>query len=446
MNIYNFNKNQIQRNNKQRINSKKISNNNSTYKREKSNSQNKNPIRQKSPKTIDYNKIKEKYGNFIDNSTISVNSKVNKEKDIDIDIDELENLEKKNINFNWLLEEQPPSNFLADTNSDINESMKYFTFQKQKNQLPLKEIQKGNEFQKEKEKENDIEKEKIITQKNKGPINIKEKVLLLLNICRKYAEKFNKLMPTCERILNELNHYENINNKPFIEMKNTIIQYNNMIFNEGFTKIFNFKSNDTNNNIDKYEQENLLLKQKLKDLMNQNEQLGELLKKMDNKNKDLINQIKIRKEKENNNIEKINKLEDELNQKEKIINDLCLIIKKIENSNKTEFERENNKSKLINTPNFRKTEGDNFYKNTKFKNGNSESYKKNQNKHNFKINHKEFQYPNSMNVSEQNFLIKSNEKMEKYNKFDKPEKLHNEIDLLDQEIFDLKSKLRDIME
>ena len=94
-----------------------------------------------------------------------MNSKVNKEKDIDIDIDELENLEKKNINFNWLLEEQPPSNFLADTNSDINESMKYFTFQKQKNQLPLKEIQKGNEFQKEKEKENDIEKEKIIIKK-----------------------------------------------------------------------------------------------------------------------------------------------------------------------------------------------------------------------------------------------------------------------------------------
>ena len=446
MNFSNF-KNQVQKNNKQRSKPKKVSNNSLMYKREKSNSKNKNHVRRASPKTIDYNKIKEKYGNLIDNSTISVNSKKNKEKDIDIDIDDLESLEKKNNNINsWLLEEQPPSNYFTDGNSDINESMKYFTFQKQKNQISLKEIQKRNEYQKirekEKGKERESDGEKIIAPKNnKTQINIKEKVLLLLNICRKYAEKFNKLIPSCENILNDLNNFGNINNKPFIEMKNTIIQYNNMIFNEGFAKIFDLKSNKINDNTEKYEQENSLLRQKIKDLMNKNEQLEELLQKMDNKNKDLTKKIKTCKEKENNNIEKINNLKNELNQKDKIINNLCLIIKKLENNDQSEFDGENNESKF-NVSKFNKTEGDNFNKNANFKNNSGEVDRKNQSKYKFKITDKDFQSPVSMNLSEQN--LKSNRK--NYNKFDRPEEIHNEIDLLDQEIYDLKSKLRDIME
>lgn len=58
--------------------------------------------------------------------------------------------------------------------------------------------------------------------------------MLLLNLCRKYAYKFNKLFPLCE------------SNNNLFELKNTIIQYNNMIFNKNITKIFELNENNNN--------------------------------------------------------------------------------------------------------------------------------------------------------------------------------------------------------
>ena len=73
---------------------------------------------------------------------------------------------------------------------------------------------------------------------------IYDKLLLLLNLCRKYAKKFNKLYPLCEL---EFSKYD-INLDVFEELKNTIIQYNTMIFSDKITNLFKIKNNENINN------------------------------------------------------------------------------------------------------------------------------------------------------------------------------------------------------
>ena len=89
----------------------------------------------------------------------------------------------------------------------------------------IKENKTFNNFINEKENKNNI-------------YHISDKIYLLLKILRKYAKKFNTLISLCEN-----------NEEVFEELKLTIEQYNNVVFNEKLQKIFNFsekKENDIN--------------------------------------------------------------------------------------------------------------------------------------------------------------------------------------------------------
>ena len=98
---------------------------------------------------------------------------------------------------------------------------------------------------------NIINKSNNISKEEKDEVNMKfkEKVKLLLNLCRKYANKFNKLFPLCEAsLISEKSNINNIiNHNSLKELKSAIIQYNNMIFSDGVTKIFDLDNNSNNN-------------------------------------------------------------------------------------------------------------------------------------------------------------------------------------------------------
>ena len=247
---------------------------------------NKHYPQKKSPKTIDYDKLMEKYGNLVDsNYDESDASKINKNKHGDRsplnrspDNDQFSyNLYKTDI----LMDEEE--------NNYTNENIKYAkiygrtTVQRQKMATPLiKNYNKNgskknifnnisnnkkaniviNRYNNSNNKNNllkkddnlDIEKLKnqinylkqeneklksytIANNQNNSSNNenyMTDKLLLLLNLCRKYAKKFNKLYPLC---------ISNKNPEIFEELKNTIIQYSKMIFSDKITNLFKIKNN-----------------------------------------------------------------------------------------------------------------------------------------------------------------------------------------------------------
>ena len=144
---------------------------------------------------------------------------------------------------------------------------------------------------------------------------IYDKLLLLLNLCRKYAKKFNKLYPLCELEFTKYNI--NINTEIFEELKNTIVQYNTMIFSEKISNLFKIKNNDTINNdyenilnpldISKFEPTSIAI--------NTVDKYKSCIKKLKEENKEFTNIKKKMEEVMKENMELKNKLE-EFNLKE----------------------------------------------------------------------------------------------------------------------------------
>ena len=78
--------------------------------------------------------------------------------------------------------------------------------------------------------------------------NINEKVCLLLKLFKKYAKKFNELLPLCEL---SLTNKTAISLDVLNELKETVEQYSNAINNEKLIKIFYFENENINNKEDK---------------------------------------------------------------------------------------------------------------------------------------------------------------------------------------------------
>ena len=264
--------------------------------------------------------------------------------------------------------------------------------------------------------DNDNTKYKKNLKETKEEINVKtkEKIMLLLNICRKFANKFNKLFPLCE---NSIKSYKNINDKinhnSLKELKNTIIQYNNMIFNDGITKLFGIDKNNLNNfkeiNVDSKKIEDL--ENNNKKLSDKNEKLNLELKKLSNK----IISLKTIEYKYNQQIKELkNKIEflnNEINKKDEII-------KNLENSN--------NKNSLSSRElNDIDSKNSKINKVIKLNNRNEEILTKIE------------KIKNKMTIDHDNFDLSIEE--------NKPKRLSSEMEQLDQEIFNLKSKLKRII-
>ena len=248
-------------------------------------------------------------------------------------------------------------------------------------------------------------------------IKFKEKVLLLLNLCRKYAYKFNKLFPLCESALSNKDK-----NQSFIDLKNTINQFNNMIFNQNISKIFDLNENQ-------------------KDLLNllnndESQKIKELSEQLDNfKKNEIIQQKKL-----DNLSQKIQELNNEIESRDNIIKDLKnkLYMKpsnKIKEFNGLEKNKENNDDIKINM-NIKSNENNSNKKSNKKetnKNININSYNKVSNKS--KNNNEKYQ------IDE----IKNNIKNINFDIIDENQPLNTEIEKLDQEIYNLKSKLKKII-
>ena len=269
-------------------------------------------------------------------------------------------------------------------------------------------------------KEEVINKDKKIN-KNENIVNninnkLKEKVMLLLNLCRKYAYKFNKLFPICESTTPN-----NSKNQSLLELKNTIIQYNNMIFNQNISKIFDLDDN----------QKDFL------NILDDNE-----TKKLNNNINELSEQINILKKNEiyyQNNINDLNKkieiLNNELLIKDNIINDLKNKINMKTSGKIKEFhglvENNNNINRNIKlNENYTTKKIDKIDKNINFNSYNKISNKNNNyNIEKFHIEEVKTNINNKLNFD-------SNKNQPK----------NTEIEKLDQEIFNLKSKLKKIIQ
>jgi hypothetical protein len=184
-------------------------------------------------------------------------------------------------------------------------------------------------------KENKTFNNFINEKENKNNIyHISDKIYLLLKILRKYAKKFNTLISLCEN-----------NEEVFEELKLTIEQYNNVVFNEKLQKIFNFsekKENDINEVIfalSEFEPQSFDLYSKyqnqIKELQNKNEllikKISDYEKNLNNlksNNNDLQNlklknqKIKIEKNKIEENFNIIQQLNKDLNIKISSLKDI----------------------------------------------------------------------------------------------------------------------------
>ena len=206
--------------------------------------------------------------------------------------------------------------------------------------------------------------------------NINEKVCLLLKLFKKYAKKFNELLPLCEL---SLTNKTAISLDVLNELKETVEQYSNAINNEKLIKIFNFQNESINkedqidfsdlepqsiNILGKYElemkklqkeNENLmqkvllfdqkekdessLLKTKLKKIQIEKDELEDKISELHKKNKELTlkydtlkeNQKKLKNQEEI--IEQLNKkietLEIDLKYKDKTISYMESLLQKI---------------------------------------------------------------------------------------------------------------------
>ena len=325
------------------------------------------------------------------------------------------------------IKENPKPKRLNRINSQENNFSKKFNINNNNNYYKIirnsESIQvQGNECIKEEvlNNNNNNKIKKINNTNNNTNANInnklKEKVILLLNLCRKYAYKFNKLFPLCES-----NISDDSRNQSLVDLKNTIIQYNNMIFNQNITKIFQLDDN-------KNEFLNI-------NLLNENE-----MEKLNIKINELSNQIKVLKQNEliykeniNNLSQKIEILNNELNDKEIIIQELKNKIN-IKSGKVKEFHGlgENNEDININNINKINEVNNSNKKNNSNNKNNINSYNKS-NKHN--INREMIQIEEIKNNINNKLNLETDE--------DKP--LNTEIEKLDQEIFNLKSKLKKII-
>lgn len=122
--------------------------------------------------------------------------------------------------------------------------------------------------------------------------SINEKVCLLLKLFKKYAKKFNELLPLCEL---SLTNKTAISLDVLNELKETVEQYSNAINNEKLIKIFNFQNENINNKEDKIDFSdlepqsiNILGKYELeiKKLQKENENLMQKVLLFDKKEKD----------------------------------------------------------------------------------------------------------------------------------------------------------------
>ena len=272
----------------------------------KSNTNN-NKTQRKSPKTIDYEQIMEKYGNMIDENLsklylnrknkktvikspdrIYIHSNFNKtqindnpftnfneeeKNNLSTNNNNNKNKKNKNLNFNKLIRNQKKLQIASiktmnkknsvynhayilksgDNNKQYNRCNSNNSNIKTKNKI--NNDNSNSEFEKLKKEifylkqENEKLRANTITHNNLSNIQnidnfIYDKFLLLLNLCRKYAKKFNKLYSLCEL---ELSKYD-INPEIFEDLKNTISQYNTMIFSDKITNLFKIKNNENLNN------------------------------------------------------------------------------------------------------------------------------------------------------------------------------------------------------
>ena len=280
--------------------------------------------------------------------------------------------------------------------------------------------------------------------KEKEEINpkFKEKVMLLLNLCRKYANKFNKLYPLCETSLMSDNNP--LNHDTLKELKNTIIQYNNMIFNDGITKIFDLDNNKAIS-YDLKEQDNEL-KKKYEELKTKNQKLNEKNESLNLKIIELSKQIK-----------NLKKIEYKYDEQTNIINKLKDEIKILKLENKNKDNTIKNFETIINKNMIQTTEFNGLYNelNQNIDNENIiDDFKDNYNNK----NEKDMKYEEDIINKEEKILEKDNN-INKYNNFnnlkdknnktkekENSEKISNEIEHLDQEIFTLKTKLKKIIQ
>ena len=273
-----------------------------------SKSNNNNKTQRKSPKTIDYEQIMEKYGNMIDENLsklylnrknkktvikspdrIYIHSNFNKtqindnpftnfneeeKNNLSTNNNNNKNKKNKNLNFNKLIRNQKKLQIASiktmnkknsvynhayilksgDNNKQYNRCNSNNSNIKTKNKIN-NDNNNNSEFEKLKKEifylkqENEKLRANTITHNNLSNIQnidnfIYDKFLLLLNLCRKYAKKFNKLYSLCEL---ELSKYD-INPEIFEDLKNTISQYNTMIFSDKITNLFKIKNNENLNN------------------------------------------------------------------------------------------------------------------------------------------------------------------------------------------------------
>ena len=155
--------------------------------------------------------------------------------------------------------------------------------------------------------------------------NINEKVCLLLKLFKKYAKKFNELLPLCEL---SLTNKTAISLDVLNELKETVEQYSNAINNEKLIKIFNFQNENINNKEDKIDFSdlepqsiNILGKYELeiKKLQKENENLMQKVLLFDKKEKDessllktKLKKIKIEKDELEDKISELHKKNKEL--------------------------------------------------------------------------------------------------------------------------------------
>ena len=271
-------------NNKTPLKSKQQSNYNSKKKFSATKTKN------KSPKTIDYSKLMEKYGNIVDNSFTlpqnnnqTKNQKNNKTRKIIYDETRTFKTITPAYNDYQYFDMNDDTNYspdkctirhdITEPNNDISNYPPKRCHHKSSidiNHYPIKknfnvvvdryndsnnnnykhnnnqEIEKLNKEIQDLKTENNKLKLNVIDTNNNKEHNLKdknyiiEKIFLLLNLCRKYAKKFNRLYPLFElnfKNKNELNQNNN-NDEILQELKNTIVQYNNMVFNKKISNLF----------------------------------------------------------------------------------------------------------------------------------------------------------------------------------------------------------------
>ena len=391
------------------------------------------------------------YDYIIDNIYSNNNSKTKKEKirrrinNVDSAYDFVfkekrknERKRQKNISTSISNKREEMNNYYYYCNEDNDKKNMYSTFSNQvkRNKLNRTNISYKNECPKNKNEKNNFKKlgkmntinyknnsynnirtnmskEKEVNKNNENNnekedinIKIKEKIILLLNLCKKFAHRFNRLFPLCEPNFISSNN----NNNCIQELKNAILQYNNMIFNEEINKIFDIDTNEMYDydldlkEINEY-------KQKYEELKNKNEKLNTEIKRLKNieyKYKWLKNTI------------------NELNKKIEILNNEIKykdgVIKKYEN-----------KMNKISTKKFNGLYNDNNMSNQikeqkEIANGDTKLIKD--------IN---IMTNNDTNIDNNNKLIITTNEEEKQGR------LNYEIEELDKQIFNLKYKLKKII-